>query len=65
MLNTSGNTVDATLEAEQFAQLQQMGLLVPMELELAPGDYDLRLAVRDNRTGYLGSLTAPVSIAKP
>ena len=58
-------TVNTTLEADQYAQVQQKGLIVPMEVQLAPGNYDLRLAVRDNRTGYLGSLTAPVSIAKP
>jgi len=65
LLKAPRMTVNTTLQADQYAQVQQKGLIVPMELELAPGDYDLRLAVRDNRTGYLGSLTAPVSIAKP
>ena len=65
LLQAPHMTVNTTLEADQYAQVQQKGLIVPMEVQLAPGNYDLRLAVRDNRTGYLGSLTAPVSIAKP
>ena len=60
-----GKTVDATLEADQFAQLQQQGLLLPMEVSLAPGDYRLRLAVRDNTTGYVGTVNVPLTLAKP
>jgi len=60
-----GKTVDATLEADQFAQLQQQGLLLPMEVSLAPGNYRLRLAVRDNTTGYVGTVNVPLSLAKP
>ena len=60
-----GKTVDATLEADQFSQLQQQGLLLPMEVSLAPGDYRLRLAVRDNTTGYVGTVNVPLSLAKP
>ncbi len=60
-----GKTVDATLEADQFAQVEQQGLLMPMEVELSPGEYSLRLAVRDNRTGYVGTVTVPLTLAKP
>src|SRR5882724_2031278 len=54
-----GKTVDATLEADQFEQLRQQGLLLPMEVSLTPGNYSLRLAVRDNRTGYVGTVNVP------
>ncbi len=54
--------VDATLEGAQFEQVQKIGLLMPMDLALAKGDYQLRLAVRDNRTGFIGTLGIPVGL---
>ena len=60
-----GKTVDATLEPGQFAQVEEQGLLMPMDVSLAPGEYTLRLAVRDNRTGYLGTVNVPLTLAKP
>lgn len=58
-------TVNASLDPAQFAQVKQRGLMLPVEVALPPGSYNLRLAVRDNRTGYLGTLTAPITLAKP
>ena len=58
-------TVNATLDPAQFAQVKQRGLMLPVEVSLPPGSYNLRLAVRDNHTGYLGTLTAPITLAKP
>ncbi len=58
-------TVNASLDPAQFAQVKQRGLMLPVEVALPPGSYKLRLAVRDNRTGYLGTLTAPITLAKP
>jgi hypothetical protein len=40
-------------------------LMTPWELWLPPGEYDLRLAVRDNHTGYLGTLSVPLVLQKP
>ncbi len=57
----TGQTVDATLTPDQFAQVQQHGLVVPMEATLPAGEMELRLAVRDNRTGYFGTLNVPLS----
>jgi hypothetical protein len=57
-------TVDATLEADQFAQVEKIGLLLPMSLKLGPGSYEVRLAVRDNRTGYVGTLSIPLLVQK-
>jgi VWFA-related protein len=62
---SAGKTVDITVNAEQYAQVQQKGLLLPMEVSLSPGEYRLRLAVRDNRTGYIGTLTVPLVLPKP
>ena len=61
----TGQTVDTTLTAEQFAQVQQLGLLLPIEATVPAGEYELRLAVRDNRTGYFGTLSAPLTLRRP
>lgn len=60
-----GQTVNTAVTAEQFVQIQQQGLLLPMQVTLPPGRYELRLAVRDNRTGYFGTLTVPLDLSKP
>jgi len=61
----TGKTVSATITADQYAQVQQKGLMLPLEVKLSPGTYNLRLAVRDNRTGYLGTLSVPLTLTAP
>ncbi len=62
---TGGKTVDTTITPEQFSDMQQRGLSLPLEVTLAPGDYNLRLGVRDNRTGYIGTINVPLILRKP
>ena len=54
--------IEAPLSAEQYAKLQQGGLPFQAQLELKPGNYSVRVAIRDNRTGYFGTLEAPISL---
>lgn len=65
LAGNSGKTVSATLTSDQYAQVQQKGLLLPIDIKLPPGTYNLRLAVRDNRTGYLGTIGVPLTLAAP
>jgi VWFA-related protein len=65
MSGNTGTSINATISADQYAQVRQQGLMTPMELSLPPGEYDLRLAVRDNHTGYLGTLSVPLVLGKP
>ena len=60
--SNTGKTIDTELEPSQYEQVLKQGLLVPLDVELPPGKYQMRLAVRDNRTGVLGTLTAPLTI---
>lgn len=53
-------TLNTGLPLEAYAQVQERGLPFQMQLELAPGQYQLRLAVRDNRTGLLGTTVIPL-----
>jgi VWFA-related protein len=64
IVSNTGKTVDVALEPGQYQQVMKQGLMVPFELELAPGEYQIRMAVRDNRSGALGTLTAPLKLVK-
>jgi hypothetical protein len=58
----SGLTVAQSLDDSQYGQVAQGGLIVPVEITLTGGEYTMKLAVRDNRTGMLGSMTVPVKV---
>jgi VWFA-related protein len=62
---SDGHTVDALLSSDQFAQTNRDGLPFTMQLPLAPAEYSLRMAVRDNRTGQIGTLTLPLVVQNP
>jgi VWFA-related protein len=62
---SDGHTVDARLTSDQFAQMNRDGLPFTMQLSLAPAEYSLRMAVRDNRTGQIGTLTLPLVVQNP
>ena len=51
--------VDRTFDAATYQQILQHGLLMHMDLDPQAGARQLRLAVRDNRSGLVGTVTAP------
>jgi VWFA-related protein len=51
--------VDQAFNAETYRQILEHGMLLHMDLDLKPGNNQLRLAVQDNRTGMVGTLEAP------
>ncbi len=55
----------APVKPERYAALLQSGLPFHTDLSLPPGHYRLRVAVRDDHTGFLGSLDLPLSLEKP
>lgn len=69
-LHTQGNTFDAALVPEQYQRVMKMIFPCNQTLELPPGEYLLRLAVRDKTNGLIGtangSTTVPaVAAGKP
>ncbi len=62
---SDGHTVDARLTPDQFAKTNQNGLPFTMQLPLVPGQYSIRMAVRDNRTGQIGTLSLPLLVQTP
>ena len=66
-LRTQGNTFDAALAPEQYQKVMRMIFPCNQTLELPPGEYFLRLAVRDKTNGLIGtangSTTVPATAA--
>jgi VWFA-related protein len=60
-----GQTAGVHLKPEQFDRVRREGLPFRMQVELEPGNYQLRLAVRDNQSGWIGTLNVPLALPKP
>jgi len=52
--------VDKSFDAATYQQLLAKGVMVPLDMELPTGTKEVRLAVLDNRTGYIGTAMGPV-----
>lgn len=65
LLTTAGQTAKAQLKAEEFAKMREGGLPFRMKMDLEPGNYQLRLAVRDDRSGWIGTLDLPIVLSQP
>jgi VWFA-related protein len=57
-----GTSYNLNLNPTQLQQLDTNGLGYGDTVELAPGTYKLRMVVRDNLTGQIGSVSAPLDV---
>ena len=57
------NTMDATLPLAEYESALRTGLSVHQELELPPGEYEVRLGVMDHGSQKIGTLDAPLLVA--
>ncbi len=64
VVQTRGNTLNAALPPEQYQMVMQKFFPCSQALELPAGKYVLRLAVRDNISGLVGSTNANLTIAE-
>ena len=55
-------TVNTDLKADNVDQLQKLGFGYPGQFEIAPGNYLVRFVMRDNTTGRVGSVSAPLEV---
>lgn len=55
-------TLQAKLKPEGVDEVRGHGVTYTNSLELPPGDYSLRLVVRDNLNGRMGSVIAPLKV---
>jgi VWFA-related protein len=54
--------IKGNLKPDNVATLRTHGITHPGSLELEKGEYSVRFVVRDNLSGRLGSLSAPVTV---
>ncbi|MGA8270337.1 MAG: VWA domain-containing protein [Candidatus Sulfotelmatobacter sp.] len=57
-----GQKIDGHLPPEKLPAIRQQGVLYTDAVELAPGDYTVRFVVRDDLSGRMGSLSAPLKV---
>lgn len=57
-----GTSYNLNLNPLQLQQLDIKGVSYGDTVELTPGDYKLRIVVRDNLTGRMGSVSAPLDV---
>jgi VWFA-related protein len=61
MLGNLSQKVDQAFDAATYEKIQKQGILLQMDLDAKPGDSnEVRLVVRDNRTGFMGTLNGTV-----
>ncbi|HEY6306405.1 MAG TPA: VWA domain-containing protein [Candidatus Angelobacter sp.] len=61
-VKSEGTRMNAALLPEAYNKISRTFFPCQLDLELAPGNYFLRLAVRDNKTGLLGAVNAQVTV---
>ena len=62
-LQSLSNTMVAALKPDEYKRVMQRSFPCRQSFEIAPGEYLLRLGVRDARTGLTGTLNAPLTVA--
>jgi hypothetical protein len=52
--------VDKTFDAATYQQIIDHGMMVPIDMDIPAGGKELRLAVLDNKTGFIGTVSGPL-----
>jgi VWFA-related protein len=59
-LGTRSMKVDHTFDAATYQQVLDKGMMVPLDMDMPAGGQYLRLAVLDNKTGFIGTASGTV-----
>ncbi len=59
-MGTKSIKVDRTFDAATYQQLLDKGMMVPIDMDMPAGGQSLRLAVLDNKTGFIGTASGEV-----
>ena len=59
-LGTRSIKVDKAFDAATYQQIVDKGMMVPIDMDVVAGAKELRLAVLDNKTGYIGTVSGPL-----
>jgi len=59
-LGTRSLKVDRAFDTATYQQILDKGMMVPIDVEIPSGGNQLRLAVLDNKTGFIGTVSGPL-----
>jgi VWFA-related protein len=59
--STRTTKVDQAFKPDIYEQIVQKGMMTPLDVDLPPNAREVRLAVRDERTGNVGTIDAPLA----
>jgi len=57
-----GQTIDTAITPQQLASVRSSGITINKNFEVGPGQYSVRLVIRDSATGKIGTVTAPLTV---
>ncbi|HEY6302490.1 MAG TPA: VWA domain-containing protein [Terriglobales bacterium] len=61
MLGNRGIKIDRMFDAASYQRILAKGMMVPIDMEIPAGGTELRLAVLDNKTGFIGTVSGPLT----
>ena len=61
-IGSMSQAIATKLAAQTVEKTLQTGLGIPEKVELPPGKYDVKFAVRDNLSGLLGTISVPLEL---
>ena len=61
-VQTLSNTMNGSLKPEEYQRVIERSFPCKQTFDLGPGEYLLRLGVRDARSGLIGTLDAPLTV---
>ncbi len=59
-LETRSTKIDRSFDAATYQQILTKGMMVPIDMDIPAGGQELRLAVLDNKTGFIGTADGPL-----
>lgn len=58
----AGGTLHATVKPDSLQKLLKTGIVLKAAVQVPPGEYDLRVGVRDNANGSIGTLRTHITV---
>jgi len=59
---SSSQALATSFKPEMLQKILQSGLGIPEKLDLPPGQYEIKFAVRDNLSGLIGTVSVPLDL---
>jgi VWFA-related protein len=59
-VETRSTKVDRTFDSATYQQILDKGMMVPIDMEMPAGGNQIRVAVLDNKTGFIGTASGPL-----